>query len=227
MSPGVMGVTGVLLELAGADEELFGVVDAELLEIMLLDSIPLDMVLLFSDDDVQLELYFDELPELSFDELLELFVNELLVLLFDDSARLLSGRLWTELAVSVDIEMFEEFMTVVSGRLLQPQRIAVESAAVSTILLTFLNFIERFSPFRSLLIEIITKSVVCRWLIVYFKISFSVCINFSILIGFATYPFIPDSIASFLSSSNALAVIATMGIADFTGSSSARIALVA
>lgn len=91
MSPGVTGVIGSLLEFAGTDEELFGV-GVELLEIMLLDVVPLDVTLLFSDEDVLLELLVNELPELSFDELLELPSDEL--------PRLLLGRLWAELAVS-------------------------------------------------------------------------------------------------------------------------------
>lgn len=138
VSPGVTGVIGSLLEFAGTDEELFGV-GVELLEIMLLDVVPLDVTLLFSDEDVLLELLVNELPELSFDELLELPSDEL--------PRLLLGRLWAELAVSRDVETFEVLVTLGSERLLQPQSIAVESAAESTILLMFLNFIGCFSPF--------------------------------------------------------------------------------
>lgn len=94
VSPGVIGVTGVLLELSGTDRELLGsevVEAAELLEIMLLDVVPLDMTLLCSDEDVPFELISDEMIGLLFIELLELSFDEVLEL---------SGWVWTELAVS-------------------------------------------------------------------------------------------------------------------------------
>lgn len=94
---GVTGVTGMLLELAGTDEEMIGLVEAE----ELLDVITLDLLLLFSDEDVLLELVFEELSELLFEELFEL--------LLDDPARLLLGRLWTELASPGDGEALEGF----------------------------------------------------------------------------------------------------------------------
>ena len=60
-----------------------------------------------------------------------------------------------------------------------------------------------------------------------FRISSSTSISCSTSIGFATCAFIPHSSAFFLSSSKALAVMATMGIDARAGSSSARIAFVA
>lgn len=63
--------------------------------------------------------------------------------------------------------------------------------------------------------------------IFYFNISPSTSSRIGTSIGFAICPFIPASAAAFLSSSNAFAVIAMIGIPAISGSSSPRICPVA